>query len=149
MSFAFRAIYNCCWNMFIRRTIYWIVIPCAKLQKIFGITIKLGNNFGVWWGLRLFDWGSREGLMGFERRFEFGLSWFERVLVDKNRKNLLVVVLRSSVAHVAVLCSCECKRAYLLSPPNHQQPFRLWIITRTINQKNFFRSLYSKMILTS
>ena len=63
MSFAFWAIYNCCWNMFIRRTIYWIVIPCAKLQKIFGITIKLGNNF---WGLMGFEivW------LGFERRFD-------------------------------------------------------------------------------
>ena len=62
----------------------------------------------------------REGLMG----FEFGLSWVVRVLVDKNRKNLLVVVHRSSVAHVAVLCSCECKQAYLLSPTNHQPPFQ-------------------------
>ena len=84
MSFAFWAIYNCCWNMFIRRTIYWIVIPCAKLQKIFGITIKLGNNFGVWWGLRLFDWGSREGLnlvwWGL-RRFELGLKGVQKVWV--------------------------------------------------------------------
>ena len=54
--------------MFIRRTIYWIVIPCAKLQKIFGITIKMGNNF---WGLR----GGDVGL----RRFEFGLMGFEKV----------------------------------------------------------------------
>ena len=60
------------------------------------------------------------------------------MLVDKNNKNLLVVVLRSSVAHVAVLCACECKRAYLLSPPNHQPPFRLRTTTRTINQKNIF-----------
>ena len=29
--------------------------------------------------------------MGFERRFEFGLSWFERVLVDKNRKTSLLL----------------------------------------------------------
>ena len=139
MSFAFRAIYNCCWNMFIRRTIYWIVIPCAKLQKIFGITIKLGNNFGVWRGLMGFEivW------LGFERRFEFGLSWVVRVLVDKNNKNLLVVVPRSSVAHVAVLCACECKRAYLLSPTNHQPPFGLWTTTRTINLKNIF-SVYRK-----
>ena len=131
MSFAFRAIYNCCWNMFIRRTIYWIVIPCAKLQKIFGITIKLGNNFGVWWGLRLFDWGSREGL---------NLVWvgLKRELVDKNRKKLLVVVHRSFVAHVAVLCACECKRASILSLTKHQQPFGLWTTTRTINLKNIF-----------
>ena len=76
--------------------------------------------------------------MGFERRYEFGLMWFERGDVglrrfdgvrgsglNKNRKNLLVVVLRSSVAHVAVLCACECKRASILSLTNHQPPFRL------------------------
>ena len=65
------------------------------------------------------------GFEGGERRFEFGLSWFERVLVDKNRKNLLVVVPRSYVAHVAVLCACECKRASILSLTKHQQPFGL------------------------
>ena len=48
-----------------------------------------------------FECGFDEGLKG----FEFGLMWFERVLVDKNRKNLLVVVHRSFVAHVAVLCA--------------------------------------------
>ena len=118
MSFAFRAIYNCCWNMFIRRTIYWIVIPCAKLQKIFGITIKLGNNFGVW--------GGWDCLIGVREKVWI---WFEGVWgsgLNKNRKNLLVVVLRSSVAHVAALCACECKRTYLLSPTNpHQLPFNL------------------------
>ena len=80
-----------------------------------------------------FDWGSKG--------FEFGLMWFERVLVDKNRKNLLVVH-RSSVAHVAALCACECKRAYLLSPPNHQPPFRLRTTTRTINLKKHFYHLH-------
>ena len=77
MSFAFRAIYNCCWNMFIRRTIYWIVIPCAKLQKIFGITIKMANNFGVWEGdvgLRRFD-GVREKVwIWFDLVWE-GVGW--------------------------------------------------------------------------
>ena len=76
--------------------------------------------------------------MGFERRFEFGLMWFERGDVglrrfdgvrgsglNKSRKNLLVVVPRSFVAHVAVLCSCECKRASILSLTKHQQPFGL------------------------
>ena len=136
MSFAFRAIYNCCWNMFIRRTIYWIVIPCAKLQKIFGITIKLGNNFGVWWGLRLFDWGSREGL---------NLVWvgLRGCWLTKTEKNSLLLFFRSSVAHVAVLCSWECKRASILSLTNHQPPFRLWTTTRTINLKNIF-SVYRK-----
>ena len=82
--------------------------------------------------------------LGFERRFEFGLSWVVRVLVDKNNKNLLVVVPRSSVAHVAVLCACECKRASILSLTNHQQPFRLWTTTRTINQKNIVPSIVSE-----
>lgn len=36
-------------------------------------------------GYIVFEWGSKG--------FEFGLMWFERVLVDKNLKNLLVVVL--------------------------------------------------------
>ena len=48
---------------------------------------------------------------------------------------------RSFVAHVVVLCACECKRAYLLSPPNHQPPFGLRTTTRTINLKNIFSTL--------
>ena len=122
--------------MFIRRTIYWIVIPCAKLQKIFGITIKMGNNFGVWGGLRLFDWGSREGL---------NLVWvgLRGCWLSKTEKTSLLLFFRSSVAHVAVLCACECKRASILKPPNHQPPFGLWTTTRTINQKKHF-SVYRK-----
>ena len=146
MSFAFKAIYNCCWNMFIRRTIYWIVIPCAKLQKIFGITIKLGNNFGVWRGLRWFEFG----LMGFEGGWEKVWILFDRVWgsgLNKNRKNLLVVVPRSFVAHVVALCACECKRASILSPPNHQPPFGLRTTTRTINKKNNIHHRTSEAIL--
>ena len=57
----------------------------------------MGLNVGLNVGLMGFDWGSKG--------FEFGLMGFEE-LVDKNLKNLLVVVHRSSVAHVAVLCAC-------------------------------------------
>ena len=66
----------------------------------------------------------RRGFDGVRLGFE-GVEGFERVLVDKNRKKLLVVVHRSSVAHVAALCACECKRASILSLTKHQQPFGL------------------------
>ena len=145
MSFAFRAIYNCCWNMFIRRTIYWIVIPCAKLQKIFGITIKLGNNFGVWEGGCGFEkvwWGSREGL---------NLVWvgLRGCWLTKTEKTSLLLFFRSSVAHVAVLCACECKQASILSPPNHQQPFGLRTTTRTINPKKQFSATLKRILFVA
>ena len=61
--------------------------------------------------------------------------------------NVLCQYFRSFVAHVAALCACECKQAYLLSPPNHQPPFGLRTTTRTINIKKHFYHRTSEAIL--
>ena len=68
--------------------------------------------------------GFEEVRIGFEG-VRIGFEGVREGMVEKNNKNLLVVVHRSFVAHVAVLCACECKRASILSLTKHQQPFGL------------------------
>ena len=75
------------------------------------------------------------------------LVWWGSRSITKTIKTSLLLFFRSSVAHVAALCACECKRASIHSLTNHQPPFRLRTTSRTINPKNNTHHRTSEAIL--